>query len=313
MKTIAVGRSELISTRLAYGCWRLAGSKDTTTVTPEKEAAGRAAVLAAYEAGYTLFDLADIYADGAAERIFGQALREVPEMRDRIVICTKGGIRLAGVPDAGAPFRYDFSEAYLVSACEESLQRLGIETIDLYLLHRPDYLGDPTEVASAFSRLKQTGKVREFGVSNFRPSQLSLLQKACPMPLVAHQVEISLGHLEPFNDGTLDQCLAEQITPQAWSPLGGGRLVNGFVDMQDPHHARKQKLHDTLGVLAREHGTTRTVLALAWLLKHPARIMPVVGSINPERIQESTRADELELTREEWYRLYEAAAGQRLP
>jgi predicted oxidoreductase len=126
-------------------------------------------------------------------------------------------------------------------------------------------------------------------------------------------VEISLGRLEPFNDGTLDQCLAEQITPQAWSPLGGGRLVNGFVDMQDPHHARKQKLHDTLGVLAREHGTTRTVIALAWLLKHPARIMPVVGSINPERIQESTRADELELTREEWYRLYEAAVGQRLP
>ena len=313
MKTLAVGQSKLISTRLAYGCWRLAGSKDATTASPEKEAAGRAAVIAAYEAGYTLFDLADIYADGAAERIFGQALREVPEMRGRIVICTKGGIRKAGVPDAAAPARYDFSGDYLVSACEASLQRLGIETIDLYLLHRPDYLCRPEEVATAFSRLKLAGKVREFGVSNFRCSQLELLQQACPMPLVAHQVEISLGRLDPFNDGTLDQCLARGITPQAWSPLGGGRLVNGFVDMKDPLHARKQKLQDTLDLIARERGTNRTVIALAWLLKHPAGIVPVVGSINPGRIQESTQADDLELTREEWYRLYEAAAGQRLP
>jgi predicted oxidoreductase len=313
MKTISLGKSSLVSTRLAYGCWRLAGSKDATTITPDKEAIGRAAVLAAYEAGYTLFDLADIYADGAAERIFGQALREAPAMREHILICTKGGIRKAGVPDANAPFRYDFSAAHLTAACEQSLQRLGVETIDLYLLHRPDYLCDPAEVAAVFSRLKQAGKVRAFGVSNFTPSQFSLLQKACPMPLVVHQVEIGLHRLEPFNDGTLDQCLAAGVIPQAWSPLGGGRLVSNFVDMKDPHHARKQKLLDTLDAIARDHGATRTVIALAWLLKHPAHIMPIVGSITPERIQESAQADAVELTREEWYRLYEAANGQRLP
>jgi predicted oxidoreductase len=271
-------------------------------------------VLAAYEAGYTLFDHADIYCDGVAESIFGQALREVPEMRSQVFIASKCGIRKAGEPGPRAPYRYDFSAAYIIWSCEQSLARLGTETIDLYQLHRPDYLCDPEEVATAFNHLKESGKVREFGVSNFGPSQVAMLQQACPMRLIVNQIELSLCHLEPFHDGTLDQCLAEHITPLAWSPLGGGRLASSRgVDMQDPLHARKLRLHETLEALARDRGVSRVVVALAWLLKHPSKIVPIVGSINPERIREAVTAVEIELAREEWYRLFEAAYGQRLP
>ncbi len=313
MKTLKLGRSDLVSTRLAYGCWRLAGTWDSSLVTAERQAHGRAAVLAAFEAGYTLFDLADIYCDGVAESIFGDALKAAPQMRQRIVIASKCGIRKAGVPHGNAPYRYDFSADYIVASCEASLVRLGVETIDVYQLHRPDFLCDPAEVAGAFDRLRQAGKAREFGVSNFRPSQVTLLQKACPMPLLVNQIEISLGHLTPFHDGTLDQCLTENIIPLAWSPLAGGKMLAQTVDMTDPHHAQRQKLFDTLDLVARERGVNRTVIALAWLLKHPSRIVPIVGSTDPGRIHEAVKADSLELSREEWYRLFEAAEGRRLP
>src|SRR6516162_3101611 len=146
--------------------------------------------MAAYEAGYTLFDNADIYCRGEAERIFGTVLKEVSGMRERVVVATKGGIRLGGEPKPDSPGRYDFSADYLVSACEQSLQRLGVETIDVYMLHRPDLLADPQEVAQAFSRLKDAVKLPYFGVSNSRPTLLPALQAACPMPLIVHQVEI---------------------------------------------------------------------------------------------------------------------------
>jgi predicted oxidoreductase len=314
MKIVPLGKSPLRSSVLAYGGWRLAGVAEAVQVTPEREAHGCAAVIAAYEAGFSLFDLADVYCDGVAEHIFGLALREVGGMRDRIVVATKGGIRKAGQPDPHAPYRYDFSKDHILRSCEESLQRMGIETIDLYQLHRPDFLCDPAEVASAFSQLKQEGKVREFGVSNFRPSQVTMLQSACPMPLIANQVEISLAQLGSFWDGTLDQCLAAGITPMAWSPLAGGRLASGArVSMSDSDHARRQKLYDVMDLLGRERGVSRGQIAIAWLLKHPSQIIPIVGTTNPERILEAQKASDLELSREEWYRLFEAAQGQRLP
>ncbi len=304
----------MLTTRLAYGCWRLAGTWNKTEVTPAREEEGRKAVIAAYEAGYRLFDNADIYCGGMAESIFGQALKEVNGMRSQILVETKCGIRFAGDPNAKSPHRYDFSAKHIIGSCEQSLKRMGIDTIDLYLLHRPDYLMDPEEVASAFCQLKQSGKVRYFGVSNFRPSQLTALQSACPMPLSVNQVEISLARLDCFNDGTLDQCLADKVTPQAWSPLAGGLLGTGA--MLDPKHPRADRLkaiQDALDALAREHGTTRSVIALAWLLKHPTAMVPIIGSIKPDRIKEAVAADALELTREEWYRLLLAARGEKLP
>lgn len=314
MKTVSLGKSALTSTRLAYGCWRLAGTWEPSQVTRASEAQGRAAVIAAYEAGYTLFDHADIYCDGVPEQIFGQVLKEIPEMRERVLIATKCGIRKPGKPRPDSPYRFDFSGDYIVGSCEQSLQRLGVETIDLYQLHRPDYLMDPHEVAGAFCVLKDAGKVREFGVSNFRPSQILALQTACPLPLLVNQVEISLGKLDAFEDGTLDQCLTEKITPMAWSPLFGGQLADGAKRLLPSQQGKN--LMGVLGELdavAKARGTTRPVVALAWLLKHPSKIVPIVGSTDPARIREAVKADALELTREEWYRLLVAARGEKLP
>ena len=314
MQTIQLGVSSLNSSRLAYGCWRVAGTWDPAEVTPESRATGLRAIVAAYEAGYTLFDNADIYCAGEAERVLGAALKEVSGMRQRVVIATKCGIRPAGIPTADSPGRYDFSPDYIVSACEQSLKRFGIETIDLLMLHRPDYLADPHGIAEAFSQLKSSGKVRYFGVSNFRPTLVTALQAACPMPLVVHQVEISLAKLDAFTDGTLDQCLIEQITPMAWSPLAAGLLgvgANRLLPSQKVY--RPETFLPVIDCVAKARGTTRTVVALAWLLKHPGKIQPIVGSIKPDRIREATKADELDLTREEWYRLLIAARGEPMP
>jgi predicted oxidoreductase len=220
MNTFLLGTSSLVSSRLAYGCWRIGGDGAS-------EADGRKAIIAAYEAGYTLFDHADIYGRGAGETIFGRVLKKVAGMRPRIIVATKCGIRFAGDPTPEAAFRYDFSAQHILRACDASLKRLGVERIDLYQLHRPDYLMDPAEVAGAFDTLRRAGKVREFGVSNFRPSQVALLQKACPMRLIVNQLEISLANRTCLDDGTLDQCLAEKMTPLAWSPLAGGLLADG--------------------------------------------------------------------------------------
>lgn len=314
MQTLTLGVSSLVSSRLAYGCWRVAGSWNPEEVTAESRAAGRRAIAAAYEAGYTLFDNADIYCRGEAERILGDAVREISGMRNRVLIATKCGIRFAGTPNSDSPQRYDFSAGHILRSCDESLQRMGIEMIDLYQLHRPDYLADPQEVAVAFSKLRLAGKVRHFGVSNCRPTLLTALQCACPMPLVAQQVEISLLQRDAFTDGTLDQCLIEHITPLAWSPLGGGLLGNGakrLLKWQEGYPVEATVA--ALDAVAAARGTTRMVIALAWLLKHPGKIVPIVGSTHPARIREAVRATDIELTRDEWYRLLLAARGEPLP
>jgi predicted oxidoreductase len=313
METIQLGASSIQASRLGYGCWRVLGPENAEP-TPEREKSARKAIITAYEAGFTLFDHADIYADGAAEKVFGDVLRQVNGMRDRVVITTKCGIRRKGVPHPDSPYRYDFSAEHITKSCEQSLTRLGIDRIDIYQLHRPDYLMDPAEVAGAFARLREQGKVKEFGVSNFRPDQLAPLQRACSFPLLVHQVEISLARLDCLGDGTLEQCLAQKITPLAWGPLGGGRLVETLpIDINSPEHARRIGLRETLDSIARDYGVARSIVALAWLMKHPSGIVPIVGSARPERIVETSQADKLQLSRDEWYRLLEAARGERLP
>lgn len=308
MKTITIGTSNLTASRLAYGCWRIAETEEAGKTT------GRAAILAAVEAGYTLFDHADIYCGGRAESAFGAVLRELKDLRERVLIATKCGIRGANQPTFGDPVRYDFSREYILRSCEGSLQRLGIETIDLYQLHRPDWLMDPAEVAGAFEQLQSEGKVREFGVSNFAPSQVTLLQRACPMRLQVNQVEISLACLERFTDGTLDQCGAEKITPLAWSPLAGGLLADGARRLLPwQQNYRTEDLLKELNRAAKKLGAPRGNLALAWLLRHPAGILPLVGSTQPEAIRAAAQAGTVELSREDWYRLLEAARGERLP
>jgi len=314
MQTIPLGVSSLSSSRLAYGCWRVAGSWNPAEVTAQSRAEGARAILAAFEAGFTLFDTADIYCHGESERVLGESLKAASGMRERVVVATKGGIRPAGDPTADAPSRYDFSAPHLIGACERSLKRLGIETIDLYMLHRPDYLADPEEIARAFSELKAGGKVRWFGVSNFRPMLVTALQAACLMPLVVHQIEISLARLDAFTDGTLDQCLIERITPMAWSPLAAGLLGAGAKRLLPAQESyRPEKFLPALDAVAKARGASRTTVALALLLNHPSKILPAIGSTNPERIRQAATAVDLRLTREEWYRLLIAARGEPLP
>ncbi len=301
MQTLTLGSSSLTCTRLAYGCWRLAGSEGGAKRTDEE---GIAAVRAAYDAGYTLFDNADIYGRGECERIFGKAMRDIPGMRQRIVLATKFGIR---PPWDGATHCYDSSAAHITASVEGSLKRLGVDFVDLLMIHRPDFLGDPAEIAGAFTHLRAAGKVREFGVSNFKPSQFAALQKHCPMLLIVNQVEVSLSALFTLDDGTLDQCLAERITPMAWSPLAKGLLLDA------PKDARSEKLRALLSKIAAEKNASVAAIALAWLLKHPSRMQPIIGSVNPGRIREAVRADAIELSRAEWYSLLTAARGTPLP
>lgn len=314
MKQVNLGGGALVSTRLVYGCMRVAGTMDRERFTPEMEQKGRRAILAAYEAGYTHFDHADIYGNGLCEEVFGRVLREVSGMRERVLLATKCGIRWAGDPVPSAPHRWDFSREHIVWSCEQSLRRLGVDHLDLFMLHRPDFLADPIEIAMAFEQLRAQGKVREFGVSNFRPSTVTMLQRACSMKLVVNQVEVHLARLDTLEDGTLDQCQTEGIAPVAWSPLARGLLgAGGSPAADDPRAARLRGLLETMDRMAARLGISRGVLALAWLLRHPAGILPVVGTTDPERIRDAVRADTLELPREDWYTLTVAARGEPLP
>jgi predicted oxidoreductase len=266
-----------------------------------------------HEAGYTLFDHADIYGGGEAERVHGALLHASPGLRERTVLTTKCGVRKPDDPP-GAPYRYDLSQDYLLRCCEDSLRRLQVETIDLYLLHRADWLVNPAEIAEAFTTLKESGKVRFFGVSNCRPTLVTAIQATCPMPIIVNQVEVSLGKLDAFEDGTLDQCLIERITPLAWSPLGGGQYADGVQRILPAQQGyRTDGVLPLLDRYAAHYSATRSAIALAWLMKHPAGIIPIVGSTNPRRIRDAARSAEIELSREEWYHLLVAARGERLP
>jgi predicted oxidoreductase len=314
MQQIQLHGSELRCSRLAYGCWRIIAAGKAVEVTPERENDARQAILAAYDSGYTLFDHADIYSDGLAEWVFGRVLRDQKSLRDKIVIASKCGIRKAGDPTPSSPYRYDFSGQHIIESCEASLKRLQTDRIDLYQLHRPDYLADPQEVADAFTKLRQQGKAREFGLSNASPAFFSLIQKFCSFKLLVNQVEISLLKLDYFRNGTMEQCMSEKITPLAWSPLAGGRLCfAGAIDLNEPGHAKRIHLRDAIDAVVRERNVSRGIVAISWLLKHPSGIVPIIGSADPKNIRELAKAVDLNLSREEWYSLMEGSLGERLP
>jgi len=314
MKTQLLGTSGIKISRLAYGCMRISGSWDRTKVDAEVIKKGVAAIEAAVEAGYTFFDHADIYGDTACESIFGKALANYPGWRDQLVIATKCGICFEDEPTLGYPHRYDFSYSHIVQSAEASLERLRCGHIDLLMLHRPDFLADPEEVARAFTELRQAGKVREFGVSNFRPSLLTAVQSALPFSLQVNQVEIHPLRLDCFTDGTLDQCLERKITPMAWSPVAGGKVASGHSPAPDAgNYTHHTSLLAALDKAAGDYGTDRTAIVLAWLLKHPSGIVPVIGTTKPANIQLAARATDINLDRETWYRILLAARGQKLP
>jgi predicted oxidoreductase len=286
----------------------LSGTRNPAAITQEHRRAAIRAFEAALEVGITLFDHADIYGGGGSEEIFRDCLAAVPEARRRIVIATKGGIRSG---------YYDLSAPYLTSCVEQSLARMGIECIDLYQLHRPDPLTHPGETASALNDLLRRGLIRSVGVSNYYPEQVRALQPYLDVPLRSNQIEMSLLRLDPLyegidgGDGTLDQCITMGMTPLAWSPLGGGGLLGASRRGADP--ARVERVLAALAALAPVYSASPAQLALAWLLGHPAGILPLVGSTDPAHIREAAGAAKLKLTREDWYRLWVAARGIPMP
>ncbi len=286
-----LGKSELTVSPIAWGMWRFTGTD---------VAAARARVDAALDAGITLFDTADIYGYGtpegfgSSEALFGRVLADAPALRDRMVIATKGGIT--------PPRPYDSSAAYLAAAVDASLARLGIDVIDLYQIHRRDFMTHPQEVARALAAMVAAGKVRAIGVSNYSPAEVDALQAFLDLPIVTTQPEFSPLRVAPLYDGTLDQAMARDMAVLAWSPLAGGRLL-------DPDHPA----HGLLAEQGAAHGVDVTAAALAWVMAHPARIIPIVGSQQPDRIRASADAYKVEWTRDQWYAVMQAGTGERLP
>lgn len=289
------------SSRLIYGCMRISGDNSETDRNK-----GKLAIRTAIEAGYNHFDHADIYGGGHCETLFGEVLKASPELREQLIITSKAGIRVPNNNNVHAPKRYDFTEGYILNSVDGILKRLGIDCLDMFLLHRPDYLFNPQEVAETFALLKSSGKVKHFGVSNFSPSQVSLLQSVLPEPLLVNQVEINIHNIDALLNGTLDQCLEKNITPIAWCPLGGvvypawGNTFNSDDE---------QRIAAELTLQAEEYQCTPWQVILAWLLKHPANILPIIGSTTPERIVDAKKALTINYSRENWYRLLEARNG----
>ena len=287
--------------RMALGLWRLAdwGLDDGQLLD---------LIRASLELGLTTFDHADIYGDYACEQLFGRALGQDPSLRERMQLVTKCGIKLVSArrPEHGLK-HYDTSRAHIIASAENSLRMLGTDRIDLLLIHRPDPLMDADEIAAAFTALRDAGKVLHFGVSNFTPSQFELLASRLHFPLVTNQVELSPMNMEVLHDGTIDQCQRLGISPMAWSPLAGGRL---FQD----EAAQAGSLHSTLTTIgAQLGGATVDQVALAWILRHPARIIPVLGTGKIERVRSAAGAEALELTREQWFSIWSASAGGPVP
>jgi predicted oxidoreductase len=297
---IPLGMSGLSVAPLGWGMWRLG---------EPGEASPRERVEAALEIGCTLFDTADVYGYrrgsgfGTAESLLGVVLREAPRLRDRMVLASKAGI----VP----PLPYDSSAEHLIAACEASLSRLGVDHIDLYQIHRPDLLAHPSEVAEALEKLRRAGKILAAGVSNYSAAQFEALAFHLPFAIASVQNEISALAIEGLADGTLDAAMRRGTGVLAWSPLAQGRLATPPGALSDS--PRTDRVIAALESIARRDGTTRTAVAYAWIMAHPARPIPLIGSQSPARIREARSAYSVHLTREDWYRILVASRGEHMP
>lgn len=280
---------------IGFGCWRLTGSSDTDNAR---------LISTALDLGMNLVDNADVYGldwggtgFGACEEALGRVLAADRSLRDRMVLATKGGI-IPGVP-------YDSSGAYLISACEASLRRMGVDHVDLYQIHRPDTFTHPEEIAVAFASLRDRGLVSMFGVSNYAPSQTIALSTFIEEPLVSTQPEFSCVALSPMRDGTFDLCMEEGITPLAWSPLAGGRIATG--------DGVRPELLTVLDDLATREGVSRASIAVAFVLAHPADAVALLGTQRPDRLADLATATRVTLSRTDVYRIIVASDGVPLP
>ena len=304
MYKIELGKSGIEVPTIAVGCMRISNmSKESMAVF----------INTAIENGAYFFDHADIYDGGKCENLFGEVVSS--SLRDKLIIQTKCGI----VPGK----MFDFSYEHIIRSAEESLKRLKTDYIDVFLLHRPDALVEPEEVARAFDELKASGKVRAFGVSNQNPYQMQLLQNSLDMPLCVNQLQFGIMHtpmiqaginVNMYNDsaigrdgGVLDYCRLNKITVQPWSPVQYGFFEGCFIDNE-----KFPELNRTMDEIAGRYGVNKNTIAFAWILRHPAKMQPVTGTTNIDRLKDYIKATEISLTREEWYDIYRAA-GNILP
>lgn len=305
--------------RLSLGCMGLTGTWNPAEMDAEKEKRAIAAFEAALAAGITLYDHADIYGGGTCEEVFKKCLEAVPDSREKIQIWTKGGIR---------PGHYNLSASYLAECIERSRTRMGIDTIDLYQLHRPDPFTHPSDTANALNAALKAGHIRAIGVSNYFPEQIRALQKYLDTPIVSNQILLHALHLPSFyegwqlakpdpdaapgmgavGDGLLDFLMGEQIIPLAYSPIAKASLSK-----DDATEPRLKAVQDAIGELATKYSATRTQIAIAWLLAHPSGIIPIVGSANPTHIAEAAGAVNITLDRLDWYQVFSASWGRRVP
>lgn len=316
MKTQSIANTPFVVSRIAFGCMRL----------PPEQSDVIRVVRTALDEGINFFDHANVYQAGRCEEAFSVMWSQVPGLRDQIVLQSKCGIRRAGDPNPDSIVRYDFSYQHIKDSVEGSLKRLKTDHLDILLLHRPDPLADPDEVAKAFAELKDSGKVRFFGVSNHTGPQIELLKTALTVPLVANQLEISVLHNTLLNagvitnqdnptypvrgEGTLEYCYAHKISVQAWSPLARGLATGKAAASTDE---RAIKTAAVVEAIAAAHSVSREAVLIAWLLKHPAKIQPIIGTMTPARISACCQAESFELTREEWYTLFAAGRGGNVP
>lgn len=281
--------------RIVLGLWRLSD----WAMTPQQRLAFLEQAL---ELGISTIDQADIYGGYQSEILLGEALALAPKIRECLQVVTKCGIKLVSEARPSHQMQhYDTSRAHIIASAEQSLRNMQIESIDVLLIHRPDPLMDADEIAEAFLALQQSGKVRHFGVSNFTPSQFELL--ASCIPLVTNQIELSLLHMAPLHDGTLDLCQRQRIAPMIWSALAGGRLMSD-------DGAQAQRVRLVLTRLAAELNVAVSTVALAWILQHPSKPMVLTGSGKIASIREAVAAIGITLSREQWFALWCASAGK---
>lgn len=305
LKKITLGNSDLEVSDIGLGCMRM---KDLS----KNDAAH--VIQNAIEVGIDFFDHADIYGDGKSEENFSEAINMNASIRKKMIIQTKCGIRKGS---------FDFSKEHILESVDGSLKRLKTDYIDSLLLHRPDTLVEPEEVAEAFTKLKKSGKVRHFGVSNQNPLQIELLKKYLKQDLIVNQLQFSIMHTGIIDAGfnvnmqhdpavvrdssILDYSRLNDMTIQAWSPFQYGMMEGVFVGNE-----KFPLLNAKLQEIAEKYGVTDSAIAVAWILRHPAKIQPIVGTMNSERLAGIAKASDIELTRTEWYEIY-LAAGNKLP
>ncbi|WP_020409120.1 aldo/keto reductase [Hahella ganghwensis] len=301
MQRIPVCHNGPTFSRFIYGWWRLADWNLSAADIQQR-------IEDCLSKGITTHDHADIYGDYTCESLFGQALKQAPKLREKMELVTKCGIQLVSPNRPNHQSKsYNTTKDHIIRSAENSLRVMHTDYLDALLIHRPDPLMNADEVAEAFTTLHTSGKVKHFGVSNFTPRQFDLLQSRLEFPLVTNQVEVSVLHLPPLTDGTLDQAQQLGRCPMAWSSLAGGRLFSDTTTRASHVRTALEEVGKNMG------GAHLDQVALSWLLQHPANIMPIIGSGSLQRIESAVAAEAMKMSREDWYQIYEASAGQELP